>query len=192
MQATATMTSPSLAQRLRWNDLILPWLVRLAFLGLGVLIGLYILAPRQARAGENYLPAAYVALPNGVAGFAIAEGVTTSLPLKLADSVAARNIGFTGVGGLALDNQLLLYALTRETTGRVTYAMNDIRSPLNVAVINAEGEVVAVHDVGVGDSRLAVPEPHRWLLTARAGTIENLGIGLGSTFDPESVRKVNY
>lgn len=192
MQATATMSSPSLAERLRWNDLILPWLLRLAFLGLGILIGLYFLAPRALQASDVHLPAAYVALPNAVAQIADEAGALSTLPLKLADTVANRNLGFSAVGGSALENQLLLYALTRETTARVTYTMNDIRAPLQVAAISGEGEVVAFHDVGVGTSRLAVPEPHRWLLVSRSGTAENLGIGLGSVLDPESVRKVNY
>src|SRR5690606_33604623 len=168
MQATATMSSPSLAQRLRWNDLILPWIMRLAFLGVGILIGLYILAPRQVQASDAHLPAAYMALPNGVVQFANPDGLASSLPLKLADTVAARNVGFAGVGTAALDNQLLLYALTRETTGRVTYTMNDIRAPLQVVAVNGEGEVVAIHDVGVGSTRLAVPEPHRWLLSGKS------------------------
>lgn len=192
MQATATLNRPTLAQRLRWNELIAPWLIRLAFLGVGILIGLYMLAPRQVRATDSYLPPAYVALPNGVLTIANAEGMAATLPIKLADTVAARGIGFAGVGSAAIDNELLAYALTRETTGRVTYAMNDIRAPLQVAVMNETGEVVAIHDIAIGTSRVAVPEPHRWLLTARTGVFENLGIGLGSTLDPESVQKVNY
>lgn len=192
MQATATLNRTSLAQRLRWNDLIIPWLIRLAFLGIGVLVGLYMLAPRQARASDTYLPPAYVAMPNGIVKIANAENLVSTLAVKLADTSAARGVGFAGVGTTALDNELLLYGLTRETTARVTYAMNDVRAPLQVAAVNGEGEFVAVHDVGVGDSRLAVPEPHRWLLAARAGTFENLGIAVGSALDPESVRKVNY
>lgn len=192
MQATATVTRPSLAQRLRWNELVLPWLIRLAFLGVGVLVGLYMLAPRQVQASDNYLPPAYVALPNGVVTITNADGLNSTLPVKIADTVAARGVGFTGLGVDALDNELLLYTLTRESTARVTYAMNDIRAPLQVAAMNAEGELVAVHDVGVGTSRVAVPEPHRWLLLARSGTFAALGIEEGAVLDPESVRKVNY
>ncbi len=192
MQATATAPRVSLAQRLRWNDLIAPWLIRLAFLGVGILIGLYMLAPRQVRASDTYLPSAYVALPNGVVQIANTEGVVASLPVKVADTVAARNLGFANVGSSAIDNQMLLYALTRETTARVTYSMNDVRAPLQVAVMGATGEVVAVHDVPFGTERLAVPELHRWLLAARAGTFDALGVGVGSTLDPDSVQKVNY
>ncbi|HZJ10090.1 MAG TPA: hypothetical protein VFD39_10370, partial [Trueperaceae bacterium] len=150
MQATAKLSRPSLAERLRWNDLIAPWLLRLAFLGVGVLVGLYMIAPRQARASDTYLPPAYVALPNAVVQVGDGEGLLSTLPVKLADTVANRNIGFTGVGSAALDNQLLLFGLTRETTARVTYAMNDVRSPLQVIAFNGDGEAVASHDVGVG------------------------------------------
>lgn len=192
MQATATVDRISLAQRIRWNDLIAPWLIRLAFLGVGVLVGLYMLAPRQVKASDNYLPPAYVALPNGVLTLVDGDGLSSTLPVKIADTVAARGVGFTGVGVDALDNELLLYVLTRETTARTTYAMTDIRAPLQAAAINAQGEFVAVHDVGVGTSRVAVPEPHRWLLLARSGTFAALGIEEGVVLDAESVQKVNY
>lgn len=192
MQATATVDRISLAQRIRWNDLIAPWLIRLAFLGVGVLVGLYMLAPRQVKASDNYLPPAYVALPNGVLTLVDGDGLSSTLPVKIADTVAARGVGFTGVGVDALDNELLLYVLTRETTARTTYAMTDIRAPLQAAAINAQGEFVAVHDVGVGTSRVAVPEPHRWLLLARSGTFAALGIEEGVVLDTESVQKVNY
>ncbi|MFO7543963.1 MAG: DUF192 domain-containing protein [Trueperaceae bacterium] len=192
MQATATVERVPLAQRLRWNDIIAPWLIRLAFLGVGILIGMYMLAPRQTRASDTYLPPAYVALPNGVVQIVNADGVVARLPVKVADTAAARNLGFANVGYSAIDNQLLLYTLTRETSARVTYSMNDVRAPLQVAVMGATGEVLAVHDVQLGTERLAVPELHRWLLVGRAGTFDALGIGVGSTLDPDTVQKVNY
>ncbi len=193
MQATATAASPqNLLDRLRWNDLVLPWLLRLAFLGVGVLIGMYMLAPRQTRASETYVPPAYAALPNAVFAIGDGEGSSVMLPGKIADTVASRNVGFKDVGPKAMENELLLFQLTRATTARVTYLTEGARVPLQAAVFSDAGEVVAVHDVALGTDRLAVPEAHRWILLARHGTFEALGIGLGSTIDPESVRKVNY
>lgn len=192
MQATATANTRTMMDRLHWNDLILPWLVRLAFLGVGVLIGMFMLAPRQARASDTYLPPAYAALPNAVFTVNNGDGLSATLPAKLADTVALRNVGFNDVGTKAIENELLLFQLTRETTARVTYAMEGIRVPVQAAVVSGTGEIVAVHDVAVGSGRLAVPENHRWLLLARQGTFEALGVGVGSTLDPESVRKINY
>lgn len=191
MQATATMGTRSLADRLRWNDLVMPWLVRLAFLGVGVLVGLHVLAPRQVRASDTYLPPAYAAIPNAVFAIDTGDGLVT-LPAKIADTVALRNVGFKDVGAKAIENELLLFQLTRATTARVTYTMEGLRAPVQAAAIAESGEVVAIHDVAVGTDRLAVPESHRWLLLARSGTFDALGIGVGSTLDPESVRKVNY
>jgi len=192
MQATANVGKVSLAERLRWNDLIAPWLVRLVFLGLGLLIGLYFLAPRQQRASDNYLPPAYVALPTGVVTFVSAEGAAASLPVVIADTTAARNLGFAGVGNAAMDNQLLMYVLTRETTARTTYSTTGANAGLQYAAINQAGEVVSINDAPVGTLRVTVAEPHRWLLAARTGTFAALGIAIGSTIDPESVVKVNY
>lgn len=192
MQATANVGKVSLAERLRWNDLIAPWLVRLVFLALGLVIGLYFLAPRQQRASDTYLPAAFAALPNGVVSFVTAEGAAVALPVVVADTTAARNVGFAGVGNAALDNQLLLYVLTRETTARTTYSTTGATAALQYAAINQAGEVVSINDAPVGTLRVTVAEPHRWLLAARTGTFAALGIEVGSTIDPESVAKVNY
>jgi len=192
MQATANVGKVSLAERLRWNDLIAPWLVRLVFLALGLVIGLYFLAPRQQRASDTYLPAAFAALPNGVVSFVTAEGAAVALPVVVADTTTARNVGFAGVGNAALDNQLLLYVLTRETTARTTYSTTGATAGLQYAAINQAGEVVSINDAPVGTLRVTVAEPHRWLLAARTGTFAALGIEVGSTIDPESVAKVNY
>lgn len=190
MQATASAT-PGLLGRLRWNELILPWLIRLAFLGIGVLVGLYMLAPRQVRASDTYIPPAYSALQNAVVSVDTGDGAGTLL-VKLADTAATRNVGFNDVGAKALDNELLLYQLTRESTARTTYAMGGARAPLQAAIVNGEGDVVAVHDVPVGTERLAIPENHRWMLVAQKGTLEALGVTVGSTLLPDSIVKVNY
>lgn len=192
MQATANVGKLSLADRLRWNDLIAPWLVRLVFLGLGLLIGLYFLAPRQQRAADNYLPSAFASLPNGTVSFVTTAGAATALPVAIADTTGARNLGFAGVGNAALDNQLLLYVLTRETTARTTYSTTDAKAGLQYAAINQAGEVVSINDAPLGTVRVTVAEPHRWLLAARNGTLAALGIEVGSTIDPEGIVKVNY
>lgn len=192
MDVTAEAPKVSLADRLRWNDIIAPWLVRLVFLGVGLLVGMYILAPRQNKAAVTYLPPAYTALPTGVVEFANADGVSSTLPVRVADTTTARSLGLTGIGAEALDNQLLLYVLTRETTTRATYAMTDVRANVQLAAIDAEGTLVSVVDVPIGTTRAAVAEPHRWLLAAKAGTLDALGIGVGSVMNPEAVRKVNY
>src|SRR5690606_40199665 len=89
------------------NDLVMPWLVRLAFLGVGVLVGLYVLAPRQVRASDTYLPPAYAAIPNAVFAIDTGDGLVT-LPAKIADTVALRNVGFKDVGAKAIETELLL------------------------------------------------------------------------------------
>ncbi|HET8986391.1 MAG TPA: hypothetical protein VFN03_11590 [Trueperaceae bacterium] len=191
MQATANVGKTSWAERLRWNDVIAPWLVRLVFLALGLLVGLYFLAPRQQRALDTYLPPAYASLPNGVVSFVGADGAV-ALPVSIADTTGARNLGFAGVGNAALDNQLLLYVLTRETTARTTYSTTGAAAGLQYAAINQAGEVVSITDAPLGTLRVTVAEPHRWILAARTGMLGALGVEVGSAIDPEGVVKVNY
>lgn len=192
MQATVNVGKTSLAERLKWNEVIAPWLIRLVFLAVGLLIGLYFLAPRQQRASDTYLPSTYASLPNGVITFVTADGAAAALPVTIADTTGARNLGFAGVGNAALDNQLLLYVLTRETTARTTYSTADAKAGLQYAAINQAGEVVSINDAPLGTLRVTVAEPHRWLLAARTGALAALGIEVGSTIDPEGIVKVNY
>ena len=188
-QATRTMT---MSERIHWNDFIRPWLVRLIFAGLGLLVGLYILGPQRTRTSESYVPASYSAIPFGVAQFTGSDGVNILLPVRLADSSTTRSSGFNDVGPAAVGNAFVLYAQSRETTRTTTYDMTDIRAPLEIAVIDASGLVVALQRVLPGNESTRVEENHRWLLASRQGALEAKGIGEGSQLDPESIVKLNF
>ena len=188
-KATAKVT---LSERLHWNDFIKPWLVRLLFVGIGLLIGLYILAPQQTRAGESYLPDTFTNMPTGSIQVTNLEGVNTFLPVRIADTTTFRSNSFRGVGPVALDNSFLLYALTRETSRQTSYQLNNVRVPLELAIIEAEGQVVALQEVPLGSERFSVAENHRWILAAKAGTLAAYGITIDSVLDPESVQKLNF
>lgn len=189
MQATKTM---SFGERIHWDDRIRPWLTRLVFLAVGLLAGLYIVAPILARGSESYLPSAYLDIPTGIVQLDLADGTSARLPVRIADTSDARLRGFAGIGSGALGNQFLLYGLSRETTSRASYNMKDVRANLDLAVIDGTGTVVAVQEVPVGTERAQVAEKHRWLLAAKAGTFAQYGIETGSVLDPEGIVKVNF
>lgn len=119
--------SPTLSERLHWNDFFRPWIVRLIFVGIGLLIGLYIVAPRQIQASESYLPSTYTDMPTGIVRFTGADGVSTFLPVRIADTSSARNNGFNSVGAISLGNSFLLIAQSRETTRVTRYDMQNVR-----------------------------------------------------------------
>jgi uncharacterized membrane protein (UPF0127 family) len=191
--AEAARTIP-MSERLHWDDFFRPWLVRLFFIGLGLLIGLYILGPMRASASDTFVPSAFGNIPTGVATFVGADGQNLILPLRLADTSTSRTAGFNRVGPEAIGNTFMLFALSRETTRNTTYSMKDIRAPLEVAVIDATGAVVAVQAIALEgvEEGVSVAENHRWLLLARRGALEAYGIGEGTTLDPESVTKLNF
>jgi uncharacterized membrane protein (UPF0127 family) len=189
-QATAK-PSPSISERLHWNDFIKPWIVRLVFVGLGILIGLYILAPQQARAGSSFLPSTFTDIPTGVVQFTNAEGLTSLLPIRIAGNSSQRTQGFNNVGTIALDNSFLLYEQSRETTRPSSYTFDNTRAQLELAVINGAGEVVGIQEVPLGTEQLSVTENHRWILAAKKGTFASYGIAVGSIIDPESIQKIN-
>ncbi|MEX2534402.1 MAG: hypothetical protein WD273_02290 [Trueperaceae bacterium] len=177
--------SPVWAQRIREYG---TWLVIAA---IAFVLGTYVFAPSRQRAQPTYLPASYMSLATGVVSLQSAEGPAALLPVRIADNSSARMTGFRGVGEDALANQFLLYAQTRQTTVRTSYNLENVRVPLELAAFDAEGNLMSVTTTSLGQDRVSVAEPHRWLLAAKSGTFTHYGIEPGMTLDVESVSKIN-
>lgn len=177
------------ADRIGWNAHIKPWLVRAAIAAVFLLIGAYLVAPLLQARRPNHLPASFLALPAGVVSVTTLDGSSALLPVRIAGTSSARGDGLRGVGEDALDGEFVLYALSRETSGRASYATEGVRAPLDFAAVTAAGEITAVHPATTSGERVVISDPHRWLLVAKAGALERLGIGAGATLDPESVRE---
>jgi uncharacterized membrane protein (UPF0127 family) len=118
-----------------------------------------------------------------------ADGSGALLPVRIADTSAARTQGFKGVGERALDNAFLLYPLARETTARTSYAVEGVRAPIEFAAIDASGTVVAIEASAPGATRVSIAERHQYLISAKAGTLARFGVGLGSTIDPQLINR---
>ena len=87
-----------------------------------------------------------------------------------------------------MENQFVLYSLTRATTSRTTYPTENFGAPVDFAAVDPTGTVVAVHRGTPGSTRVAVPESHQWVIVGKAGSLERLGIVVGAAIDPASVR----
>lgn len=186
---TQTATSKSFRDRIDWDGRIKPLLTTLLFVALAFLAGLYIAAPVRAARQPAHLPASYLAMPLGAVQVTNPDGSSALLPVRVADTSAARLAGLKGVGPRALDNQFLLYGLTRPTTSRTSYSVEGARTPLEYAVVDPEGVVVATYEAPLGTERISIPDPHRWLIATSTGTLARFGIGVGSRIDPETLRK---
>ncbi len=185
-----TIASPvSFADRIQWDKRIKPALVVLAVGALGYLIGAYFVAPRAAVQLPTHLPAAYAALPNGLVMLTTEDGAGALLPVRIADTSAARDLGFRQVGEQAFTNTFMLYTLTREVTSRATYSVDGIRAPLEFAAIDASGTVVSITGAPVGGTRVSITDRHQWLLVAQSGTLARFGVTAGSTMDPTGIVK---
>lgn len=186
---TQATVKKSFSERIGWEEKIRPLLVKAVILAVGFLAGLYIAAPVMAGRQANHLPSTFLAMPQGVVEVVNEAGSGGLLPVRVADTSANRGVGFRNVGEQALDNQFMLYVLTRPTTNRASYSVDGFRAPIEFAAVSAEGEVVARHVAPEGATRVSVPEPHQWLLSSEAGTFERFGIDVGSRLDPETIRK---
>lgn len=178
----------SFADRVQWDTRLKPWLKTLVIAAIAFLVALYIVAPQMAARQANHLPTSYLSMPTGAVELTTMDGSSTLLPLRVANTSANRSAGFKGVGEDAIENQFLMYVLTRPTTSRASYSVEGIRAPVEYAAIDPEGNVVSMHVASLGATRLSIPEPHRWLLAAEGGTMERFGIGVGATVDPASIQ----
>lgn len=185
-QATASV---SFSERIKWNDRVKPALIVLVIAAIAYLVGTYMMAPRIAANQPTFLPTAFATLPTGSVFVLNADGSGALLPVRIADTSAARNLGFKGVGEQALDNAFLLYPLARETTARTSYSVEGVRSPIEFAAIDASGTVVSIETSAPGATRVSVAERHQWLISAKAGTLARFGVGVGSTIDPQLITR---
>ena len=179
----------SFADRIQWNQRVKPTLIVLVIAALAYAIGAFYMAPRTAATQPTYLPVTFAALPTGSVLLTNPDGTGALLPVRIADTTAARSAGFRGVGDQALVNAFLLYPLARETTTRTSYSVEGARAPIEFAAIDATGTVVAIETGALGATRVSVAERHQWLIAATAGTLERFGVTVGSTLDPERMQR---
>lgn len=163
----------------------------LAIAAVAFALGMFVFAPMQARSQSTYMPPSHAALPTGVISLQGEEGPALLLPVRIADTSQARLTALRDVGEDVLANQFVLYGQTRQTTTRISYNLEKVRVPLEMAVIDGEGNVVSIVDSPAGQERLSVTVPHRWLLAAKSGTFAHYGIAEGLKLDTESIRKIN-
>ena len=186
--AQATAPVP-FATRIRWNDRIKPLLIAAVLVAGAGWFGSNVLAPRVAAAQPNFLPETFASLPTGSVMLTNPDGSAALLPVRIADTGPARAAGFKGVGEQAMANAFVLYPLTRETTARTSYAVDGVATNVEFAAIDSTGTVVAIHNSVPGASRVSIVERHQYLIGAKQGTLENYGVGVGSTLDPEAIRR---
>lgn len=184
----STTASNSSNRQERWSQLARTWLGRITIAAVFFLAGLYIAAPQMQQRQATYLPQAFANLPLGAVAVMQEDGTGALLPVRVANTQAHRTQSFRGVGEEAMENQFILYSLTRATTSRATYSTVDFGAPVEFAVVGPTGEIVEVHRATPGSTRVAVPESHQWVIVGKAGSLERLGIIPGASIDPESIQ----
>lgn len=110
--------------------------------------------------------------------------------MRIAETLEAKRAGLNGVGAKALDTTVLLYSHLKLENTRVKYETDGIRAPLEFAVIDETGNVVAVKKVSMDSTSIYVNEKHRWVLAAKEGLLAKLGIVKGSIVTPDDLRRI--
>ncbi|MFB6291700.1 MAG: DUF192 domain-containing protein [Candidatus Bipolaricaulia bacterium] len=147
--------------------------------GIGFLIGLYIIAPMQAKS-ESYVPKAVKKMQPAVVEFTNPDGKKVLIPLKIADEDKERDQGLNKVGKEALYSTYLLYDQEDVSTWSEDYDVSNIKATLSLAVINGDGKVVSIKEATVKDDEIETEKDHRWVLAMKKDIMKGYGIKVGT------------
>ena len=174
-----------------WKRSITIALAVIVAIGVAYVIGAFLVGPGSVKAGEGVISTAVLEMPSGILPAMDTNGNAVTLLVKIAETSEARNAGLSNVGATALDTTVLLYAYPKVQTARVRYAMTGIRAPLELAVIDESGSVVAIKKASITTSSISVTEKHQWILAAKEGLLAKLGITQGSVVTPGDIRRIS-
>ncbi len=173
-----------------WKRSIAIVLMVIVAIGVAFVIGAFFVGPGRVKSEGGVISTAVLEMPSGILPATDTNGNAVTLLVKIAETTEARKAGLTNVGAKALDTTVLLYAHSRLQTSRVRYDMTDIRAPLELAVIDESGSVVAVKKAGTNTTSISVTEKHQWVLAAKEGLLGKLGIAKGSLVTPGDIRRI--
>jgi len=154
--------------------------------GVGLLVGLYIIAPMQAKS-EGYVPQPVKNMPKSMVRFSNPDGGEVLLPLNIADEHEEREQGLNGVGKMALENTFLLYDQNDPTSWSEDYPVDKIKSSISFAILNGEGKVIKLKEASTGDDYLTVEKDHRWVLAMKKGLMDEFGVQEGTNLAKETL-----
>ena len=174
-----------------WKRSVTIALAVVVAVGVAYVIGAFWVGPSSVTATGGVISTAVLNMPTGILTGTDANGNAIVLLVRIAETSEARKVGLSNVGAKALDTTVLLYAYPKVQTARVTYAMTGIRAPLELAVIDESGSVVAIKKASITISSISVTEKHQWILAAKEGLLAKLGITQGSVVTPGDIRRIS-
>lgn len=173
-----------------WKRSIAIVLMVIVAIGVAFVIGAFFVGPSRVKAEGGVISTAVLEMPSGILPATDTNGNPVTLLVKIAETSEARKAGLTNVGAKALDTTVLLYAHSKLQTRRVTYNVTGIRAPLELAVIDESGSVVAVKKADTNTTSIFVTEKHQWVLVAKEGLLSKLGIAKGALVTPGGIRRI--
>lgn len=126
-------------------------------------------------------PAAWQAMEGGVLRITPEDGEPRELPVRVADDARERAQGMQNVPASAVRRHPIWFVFPEP---RVTgWHMNNVRLALDIAFVNAEGEVIGVQRMEPERSGYGIDEPIAAALEVAAGQAERLGIEEGTRLE---------
>lgn len=156
--------------------------------GIGFLVGLYIIAPMQAKS-ESFVPNSVEQMEKITVQFKNNNGTTVPLVVNHADTEKEREQGLNNVGREALMNTYLLYDQGDVISWGEDYEVEKINAPLTLGVMNGEGKIIDIKTAKLSDEEVSVEADHRMVLAMKQGLFEKFGIENGSILTKDSLEK---
>lgn len=119
-------------------------------------------------------------LPEETLRVRTAEGDTRELTVKDASHFEGKQSGFTGVEPEVVGSTVLFVATQFSATSEII--VSELEAPIDIAFFTDTGEFMEISRFVAGvESRYRPEGRYRYILEARAGFLEEFGIGPGST-----------
>ncbi len=154
-------------------------LFAIAAVGIGFLVGLYIVAPIMPKT-EAYVPDAVKKMETEMVSFTNPDDGEILLPVKITDEDDAVDKGLKNIGSKAWGNTFLLFDQGRVTSYGGDFDVSKIKSSLSFAATDGEGEVVEIKEAEVGDEEIEIEREHQWILIMKTEVMSEYGIKVGS------------
>lgn len=148
----------------------------LAAIGIGFLIGMFIVSPFLSSASPGHIPKSVLKMPTGYVRFSTGQNQASGLVVRIANTYDAREQGLQKVGEEALETTFLLYDQNETTTWGEDYNVKNIRSTLTMVVMTADGKILSIKNASPSEAEVSVDKDHRYVLAVKKGILKEIGI----------------
>lgn len=129
--------------------------------------------PRTHKSKIDFMPSKTIKIQTS-------NGRSMELVVRIAYTFDTRTAGFQHADLDDIENNIVLFVFEKESVGK--FHMENVIAPLDLALINSDGEILEILKMDPGTEHFGIEQPIQFALEARAGFFAELAIHTGESF----------